>query len=71
MRKGFEQKKWGFDLTNIGKPGQYFLPVIQFSKSTRQIVDFNQESIKSRGILGNFIILSVGIFLLLILLLNH
>jgi len=26
MRKGFDQKKLGFDLTEIGKPGQYFLP---------------------------------------------
>jgi hypothetical protein len=29
-----------------------FLPVIQFSKSTRQIEDFNPKSIKSREIVG-------------------
>jgi hypothetical protein len=26
MPKGFDKEKWRFDIPNIGKPSQYFLP---------------------------------------------
>ena len=52
----------------ISHNGQYqerprLLPVIQFSKSTRQIQDFNPKSIKSGEIVGKVYNFKIEIFL--------
>jgi hypothetical protein len=44
MPKGFGWEKRRFDLTNIGKPSQYFLPEIEFLAFSSSMPDFKPKS---------------------------